>query len=481
MKSTTTLEGSVHSQRGGQGAPRDLLGLAIVMAPPDGSRPGEVLLVPEGEPGQTFVFGRGPKRADDGGERLLPMRQRPGHNEPSDPIDNPFVSGRHLLVRREGDGLRVDCCGRKPMLVAGREVTTALVRPGDVLEIKNLLLFLCVRRPSVLPPLQHYARDPLGPFGRQDADGIVGESERAWELRDRVAFAGARNAHVLVLGESGSGKELVARAIHAASSRRARKLVARNAATLPHGILDAELFGNAANYPNAGMPERPGLVGEADGTTLLLDEIGELPLELQTHLLRVLDDGGEYQRLGDARRRTSSFRLIGATNRPVSALRPDLVARLALRVQTPGLNDRREDILLVARHLLSRIAEGDAHVAQRFLAGGEPRIGIELARALVSHTYTTHARELSALLWLSLETSKGGFLDLTEEVRAELARPEAEGAAPRAEREITEKELREALGRHGGVQAKVWRELGLGSRFVLHRLLKKYGITPRDD
>jgi transcriptional regulator with GAF, ATPase, and Fis domain len=105
---------------------------------------------------------------------------------------------------------------------------------------------------------------------------------------------------VLLLGESGAGKELAARAIHGLGDRRARPLVARNAATMPETLIGAELFGNVKNFPNPGMPERPGLIGEADRSTLFLDEIGDLPEACQVHLLRVLDDGGECS--GSARR-----------------------------------------------------------------------------------------------------------------------------------------------------------------------------------
>ena len=166
----------------------------------------------------------------------------------------------------------------------------------------------------------------------------------------------ARREHVLVLGESGTGKELVAQAIHALGPRSGRRLVARSAATVPATLIDAELFGNAPSYPNAGMAERPGLVGEADGSTLFLDEIGELPVELQTHLLRLLD-GGDYQRLGDARRRTADLRVVGATNRPTGQLKADLAARFPLRVHAPGLHERRDDVMLVARHVLRELVE----------------------------------------------------------------------------------------------------------------------------
>jgi two-component system nitrogen regulation response regulator GlnG/two-component system response regulator HydG len=258
--------------------------------------------------------------------------------------------------------------------------------------------------------------------------------------------------------------------------------VARNAATFPAGLVDAELFGHVANYPNAGMPQRPGLVGEADGSTLFLDEIGELPEDLQTHLLRVLDPGGEYQRLGEARSRSADRRLVAATNRPIDAIRHDLAARLALRVVVPSLNDRREDIPLIARHLLRRIAASDADIGERFFDGwtgreGEPRLSVPLVRALVAHDYTTHVRELEALLWSSLASSSDGTVELTPAVREELAAMSR--ASPGTDtRGVTAEMLRAAMERHQGVQEKVWRDLGFANRYVLKRLLKKHGMSP---
>src|SRR5262249_39430583 len=144
------------------------------------------------------------------------------------------------------------------------------------------------------------------PFGEPDADGLVGESPAMWALRGAIAAAARRDLHALVLGPSGTGKELVARAIHARSARSGRPLVARNAATIPESLMDAELFGNVRSYPNPGTPERAGLIGQAHRSTLFLDEIAELPVSLQAHLLRVLDEG-DYQRLGEATARKSDF------------------------------------------------------------------------------------------------------------------------------------------------------------------------------
>ena len=167
---------------------------------------------------------------------------------------------------------------------------------------------------------------------------------------------------------------------------------------------------------------------------------------MQSHLLRVLDEGGDYQRLGDSRRRRADVRLFAATNRPLAALGHDLGARLPLRLEMPGLNERREDVPLLVRHLLRRRAQRDLAIALRFFApadaGGEPRVGPELLRALVTHRYRAHVRELEALLWRSSRTSRGGSLELTDAVRAEVDVPQAESTDVSADR------IREALARH---------------------------------
>jgi two-component system nitrogen regulation response regulator GlnG/two-component system response regulator HydG len=241
------------------------------------------------------------------------------------------------------------------------------------------------------------------------------------------------------------------------------------------GVADAELFGSARNYPNAGMSERPGLIGQADGSSLFLDELGELPADVQTRLLRILDRG-DYQRLGDAATRSADIRFIAATRRCPSQLAPDLAARFALRISVPGLEQRIEDIPLIARHIVRTIAQRDPVVAQRYLADGndalgEPRFSPALVHALVSHQYSTHVRELERLLWLSLTSSPGEVLDATAEVRTAL-RPRGTARNPE---EVSLDEVRAALEMHGGVKERAWRELGLSSRHALTRLLRKTG------
>jgi two-component system nitrogen regulation response regulator GlnG/two-component system response regulator HydG len=463
---TETRDGPARNRPRRERVVPDGLALAIVWSAGEPHRIGEVLL-PSTDRGVAWTIGRGAH--DKAGARpLLPVRQRPGRTQKAPPLEDPCLSRIHLIVKVGSDSLDVECVGRRPMSIGGAHAATGTVHEGDVLEIEGVVSFACVRRPDPLPLMRHGAPDPQHAFGDPDAHGIVGESPGAWALRDAIAFAARRPAHVLLLGETGSGKELVARALHALSPRAGRKLVARNAATLPPGLVDAELFGNAPNYPHAGMPERLGLVGEADGGTLFLDEIGDLAQESQTHLLRVLDEEGEYHRLGDARRRRADVRVVCATNRPAADLKPDLAARLRLQVAVPALASRREDVPLLVRHLLSS------------MSSGEPlRVAQDLITALVRRTYPGNVRELEALLWKAIEGSEPGEVHLTEELRSAPGSPE--GSSPPPPRLPTESDVRAALASSDWVQARAWKELGLPSRFALRRLMQRYGIRSPDE
>ncbi|MFM7203260.1 MAG: sigma-54-dependent transcriptional regulator [Myxococcota bacterium] len=264
----------------------------------------------------------------------------------------------------------------------------------------------------------------LGRFGRPDAQQLVGESPCLWRLRMELARLAQEPGHVLICGASGTGKELAAGAIHRLSPQGQKELVARNAATFPSELIDAELFGNLKNYPNVGMQERPGLLGQADGGTLFLDELGELPKAAQTHLLRVLD-AGEYQRLGEATTRRARVRFLGATHQPTSVLREDFAARFDWTLEVPGLNERREDIPLLVRELFRRQAQQNPELARRYCENGAPfgmpRVSPQLMSALVMHLYTTHVRELAGLLRRVVRDSGTlPYLELTAVLRREL-------------------------------------------------------------
>ena len=521
MLSTITQDPDESIVQGPAGESPSRLGLALLWSLDEPARCGQVALMPKVSRRAQVVLGRGP--AELGALGLTWVEQRPGHNHETGPLRSPRISREQLRVSQPEPGqLELHNVGRCPLLIDGVAVERASLGPGQVALLGRVALLMCVERPDTLPALDP-ERWPGGlhRFGAADRFGLVGESPVAWELRVQLGFIGGRAAHVLIRGASGTGKELAAQAIHALSPRAARPLVARNAATFPETLLDAELFGNAKNFPNVGTPERPGLIGEADSGTLSLDEFGELPVAAQAHLLRVLD-AGEYARLGEARPRRADLRLIAATNRPDAALKEDVLARLPLRLELPGIDRRREDIPQLAVHLLRRIAHHDPGVARRCFPEGDPSqppcIAVKLMDALVRWPYTTHVRELEALLWRAMSWGTGDTLELwpgavvpgaapTPEASAHegfAARsdpPEVSGArsvAPAAVAAAAERPRSEApahpeidpmsippellqarLDAYGGRQEPVWREFGFSSRHVLTRLVRRHNLRVR--
>lgn len=497
---TTLADTSSEQSRRIEAAP-GVLALVVAHCAEQPELMGAVLVPPPGDPGEEVVWGRG---GDEGGEgrRAILQRHRPGRVTPAGEVQSSRVSRVHLRLtgqRRAGAErpfVDVTNVGRSPLVCNGEERQAFRAVHGDVLEVGKQIVFVCVERPALIAgPVV----DESFAFGEADAHGIVGESPAIWELRRRIGFVGPREGHVFVRGESGSGKELVAQALHAASRRAGRRLVSRNAATLPEGIVDAELFGNQRSYPNPGTPERPGLVGEAEGSTLFLDEIAEIPTPLQAHLLRLMDSG-EYHRLGESRARRADLRLVGATNRPGSALKHDLLARFVFRIEVPDLNDRLEDILLLARHLLKRIAAQDPAIKAQFFAEGEPRLSRGLVRGLLRHPFTTHVRELSALLWQALAESTGDRIEAPSgllqrdptalERVSDAGRSSSPSALPPAEDVgmrvvdtdgpgLSQAAVQACLDAHNGVIEDAWRPLGLSSRHALTRLIKKLGVEIR--
>lgn len=190
-------------------------------------------------------------------------------------------------------------------------------------------------------------------------DQLIGRSVAMQEIFKRIALVAPSDSAVLITGESGVGKELVARALHANSARRDRPLYTVNLASLSPSLVESELFGHVRGAFTGADADRAGLLEVAQGATVFLDEIGEVPLPLQAKLLRVLESR-EFSRVGDTRTRTSDFRLISATNRPLEqaildgAFRRDLYFRLAgFEITLPPLRERPDDIGLLAEHFMS--------------------------------------------------------------------------------------------------------------------------------
>ncbi len=445
--------------------------LVLVWSRDEPERVGELFAPPKGAHDQTFSIGRTSAPDEDGALSLPLVRLRPYSRVETGPLRGGRISRRQLRLHINAQGSwHVERVARSKLRINGAYVRTSELGLGDLIEVERRFSLLVATRPRRWPNDARECED--FPFGHADGHGLVGESTAAWTLRGHIAFVGPRGGHVLVHGPSGSGKELVVRALHRSSDRGATKLVSRNAATIPESLVDAELFGNLRNFPNPGTPERPGLFGQANHSTLFLDEIGELPVALQARLLRVMDQG-EYQRLGEASARSTNARVVGATNRELTQLKHDVLARFFHRIRLPGLNSHLDDLPLLARHALTRIARGDPKLRSRFFAGQHPRISAELVAALVRRTYTTHVRELIELLWRSLRASRGELLELPPELRDEHA---PAGAEELDDRPITRERVIDALERSDGVLERAWRRLGLRNRYQLHRLIKKFNI-----
>jgi two-component system response regulator AtoC len=191
---------------------------------------------------------------------------------------------------------------------------------------------------------------------------LIAESRAMKDALEIVARVAEHRSTVLITGERGTGKEVIAQAIHRASPRASRPFVAVNCAAIPDALLESELFGHVKGAFTGAATDRPGLFEQADGSTLLLDEIGELPLPLQSKLLRVLQEG-EIRRVGDQRTRRLDVRLVAATAKDLAAearagrFREDLFDRLhVIAIHLPPLAERREDIAPLARHFTAELA-----------------------------------------------------------------------------------------------------------------------------
>lgn len=439
--------------------PQPVWGLSIAWSLEEPERVGQTFLLR----GSSAEIGRGPGEA--GVMRSSPATVRGGEVRLQPPLRTRRIS-RLQLKLQDGAALKVDNVGKTPMLVDGKPVASARLREHQVLELENSLVLVVVR--CSLVPLDV---DRDFSFGSADPLGLVGESDVLWRLRRSLAELRELPGHVLIAGPSGAGKELCARGLRTRAT-----WVARSAATIPDGLAAAELFGNRKDYPNAGMPDRPGLVGEADGGTLYLDEIGELPLPVQTSLLRVLD-AGEYQRLGETRTRRAQLRLVGATNQPLDRLRHDLLARFRHRLALPGLDERVADIPLLVRHQLELAR---THGASARFFDPHPRMAPRLVRSLLERRWTTHARELDGVLWAALRGSPHDHLDLVEPEQT--PSPTGSTTTWRSWRgtpadALPPEVIQACLDEHNGAQEAAWQALQLSSRHVLRRLIQRHGLV----
>jgi len=318
-----------------------------------------------------------------------------------------------------------------------------------------------------------------GEIRGESPDDIVGKSAALKRVLDQAKIVANTDATVLITGETGTGKERVARAIHLMSSRRDQNFIKLNCAAIPTGLLESELFGHEKGAFTGAISQKLGRLELADKGTLLLDEIGEIPLELQPKLLRVLQDH-EFERLGGVRTIHSDMRLIAATNRDLiqaveqKEFRQDLFYRLnVFPLHMPALRDRREDIPLLIRHFVKKCGE---RLNKRI-----DFIPDEAVAAMMNWKWPGNIRELENFVERSVILSENDVLCAPlAELRDEAVR---RGFSPEVtlrdrERDHIIEILRQTRGMLSGAKGAAVR-LGL-KRTTLQYKMQKLGISRRD-
>jgi formate hydrogenlyase transcriptional activator len=324
------------------------------------------------------------------------------------------------------------------------------------------------------------ARDEFESAGDEHAEvetnfaEMVGNSAALRRILRQVELVSPTDANVLILGETGTGKELVARAIHRLSPRRNFPFVTLNCAAIPTGLLESELFGYEKGAFTGALSQKIGRFEMAHRGTLFLDEVGDIPLDLQPKLLRALQEKA-FERLGGTRTIPIDVRLVAATNRNLTQMmgdklfRSDLYYRLKVfPITTPPLRDHPEDIPLLVRHFTQKYArEANKQI---------DKIPSETMKALVSWSWPGNVRELENFIERAVILSRGPNLRAPlAEIRPNSAEPGGDSTLEQVEREHIIRVLRET----GGVVSKAAARLGM-PRTTLNALMRKLGVSRKD-
>ncbi len=364
----------------------------------------------------------------------------------SAPVDAPVLLFVPLvlsgtILRAASPATRFNTPGRPELVssrlaVAGEILASAWARSKDPGRSSALgALASCLRADPI------YVRDLLAP--ELAIEGVIGESDVLRYVLFKVDQVARTDATTLLLGETGTGKGLIARAIHERSARRNRPLITVNCAALPNGLVETELFGHEKGSYTGAHRSQAGRFEVAHRGTILLDEIGDLPLELQSKLLRILQDG-EFERVGSTKTVSVDARVIAATNRDLEnevrqgRFREDLYYRLnVFPITLPPLRDRPKDVPLLVRHFVDRLS----------VKLGRPieRIPDAVMRDLEAHSWPGNVRELESVLTRALIVTNGTTLRLEHQ----LSRPSEAPGAPGTElREVERTHISEILRRH---------------------------------
>ncbi|WP_207060943.1 nitric oxide reductase transcriptional regulator NorR [Motiliproteus sp. SC1-56] len=453
--------------------------------------------------GRRFVVAEHPRLA-----RLLSAREPvrfPADSDLPDPYDG--------LVENDDQQLHVHDCMGFALHIDGHPwgvLTLDAMQPGtfdgiDPLELQTFISLTeatvkaAERMDKLAARAEREHRVAKALAEESSTLEIIGDSEPIKQLRQEIAVVARSHLTVLVLGETGVGKELVARQVHHQSPRAQEPLVQVNCAALPENIAESELFGHVRGAFSGAVADRAGKFEIADGGTLFLDEVGELPLSIQAKLLRVLQNG-DLQRVGSDNAVKVDVRVVAATNRDLQRevaegrFRADLYHRLSVYpVNVPPLRDRGRDILLLAGYLLES--------SQRRLGVQGLRLSDAAKSALLSYDWPGNVRELEHLLSraaLKAIAAQGRDsrtiilhpteLDIAPQALPATVLPDAERVHPESAFQLPpgvalseavdqfQKDLvREVLSRHQGNQAAAARELNV-NRSNFSRLLKRLAL-----
>ncbi|RJQ48931.1 MAG: PAS domain S-box protein [Nitrospiraceae bacterium] len=350
-------------------------------------------------------------------------------------------------------------------------ISTAFLKDGS----QDTGLIATIRDASELEKLRKEVND------RYKFSNIIGKSDPVQQIFELIETLGYTDCAVLIEGESGTGKELVARAIHHESDRRNKPFVKVNCSAIVEGLFESELFGHVRGSFTGAIKDKIGKFEQADGGTIFLDEIGEMPVALQSKLLRVLQDM-EFEKVGDTKTVRVDVRIIAATNKNLkneinaNNFREDLYYRLCVvPVQMPPLRERREDIPLLVSHFLGKLSlktpnrPAIAEVTKTALA------------ALMDHDWPGNIRELENAIEHAFIRTKTNIIDI-DSLPLSVTRDLENSSIRETEKspsagEKTEKHhIQMLLRKYNGSKAKVAKDLGL-SRTTLWRKFKKYNIS----
>jgi two-component system, NtrC family, response regulator len=336
------------------------------------------------------------------------------------------------------------------------------------------VLKIVLQRAAYLSNLEQENRALQQQAGQNDFEGLMGNSAQMQGVFRMIRRVGPSDVPVLITGKSGTGKELVARAIHRQSGRKGQAFVAINCGAIPETLLESELFGYEKGAFTGATQQRKGRIEGARGGTLFLDEIGDIPLGLQVKLLRFLQDH-EIQRLGGKETIAIDARILAATNvdlqKAISEgrFREDLYYRLCVvTIAVPALNERGSDIALLSRTFLTKFAEEQ----KKPLKGFTP----QAMQALTAHNWPGNVREVENRIKRAVVMAEGKYVTPGNLELKDPSSSEEEASTLRASRDSRERDLvRLAMEKADGNVSRAAADLGI-SRPTLYQLMARYGL-----